>query len=373
MQKLLLEILKFFYKVATSLGLFFFINSSGAFAASQAMTFSLANVCTPNGACQTTIIGNGRIDPDTPNNFVQLTKALPQKLTVLLNSDEGDLQAGIDLGKAIRARYFNTKIGLVTSDTSNTSANKSLQYTSGKCISGCALAFLGGISRSMDPKDIYGFNGMAGLGGQSADRQKTLASIGQYVELMGENRRLIDTLLTSKDNQIQRIPYSTAKQLNIDNQGSSPLLPWQMKSMDKGNTIYFVSEKQTSGRLSVTLALTKLNDSNTRPDAIDLIVFIKPVKGAFNSSEINAFTGEPTVVQIKSGSTLANSNVIKSWTKNQEGIQAVLSLPEAFIDDLTQYLTFNLEIQIPKTITEADRTTKFSTAGLKFALTNLKK
>ena len=340
----------------------------------ESMTFSLANVCTPSGACQFTVIGNGRIDPATPTKFVELTKALPQKLTVLLNSDEGDLQAGMDLGKAIRARYFNTKIGIPSNSTGNSASSKSTQYSPGKCISGCALAFLGGVSRSIDPRDIYGFNGMTGVATQTQDNQKTLASIGQYVELMGGNRRLIDTLLSSKENQIQRIPYATAKQLNIDNQGASLLLPWQMKTTNKGNAISFVSEKQVAGRLSVTLALAKLNSGNpSRSESINLIVFIKPIKGAFSSSEINAFTSEPTLVQVRSGSTLANGNVTGPWARNQEGIQAVLSLPESFVEDLAQYLTFDLEIQMPRSIVQADKTTKFSTAGLKSALSNLKK
>lgn len=107
---------------------------------------------------------------------------------VLLNSDGGDLSAGLTLGRAIRSAGMETRIGVF---------NPLGFREPGKCLSACAYAFLGGTQRFVREKDRIGFHqfavtgvsGLEGTGGLVVG-QKISAAVIAYIVEMGVDARL---------------------------------------------------------------------------------------------------------------------------------------------------------------------------------------
>src|SRR5215510_2285369 len=71
----------------------------------------------------------------------------PAGTTVYLHSTGGDLGEGLDLGKLIRERKFNTAIGTTRSKTFGMDWSEGEAPASGACLSACTFTFLGGVER----------------------------------------------------------------------------------------------------------------------------------------------------------------------------------------------------------------------------------
>ncbi|MDA8051802.1 MAG: hypothetical protein M0002_17675 [Rhodospirillales bacterium] len=136
---------------------------------SSPMSFTL--VATGPGGLFSGILAEGVIESDTPAIFKQfLAAGLPPVIRgskVFLLSPGGDLQAGMALGRAIRAAGLATEVGLPGQPEGNIPSslfgqpggNASIPIlgpdTRSYCASACTFAFLGGIARSAAPGSIY--------------------------------------------------------------------------------------------------------------------------------------------------------------------------------------------------------------------------
>jgi hypothetical protein len=105
-------------------------------------------------ASRSRIFAEGQFEPGTVKlfeEFVQqngLTDSAASSVTVVLDSPGGTLGSGIGLGVRIRKFGFNTAVGFTTGG--------SFAVEPGRCLSACAIAFLGGKQRSLSPKDQLG-------------------------------------------------------------------------------------------------------------------------------------------------------------------------------------------------------------------------
>jgi hypothetical protein len=82
----------------------------------------------------------GRIEHVDFEKFVNATKNIRGKATVLLNSGGGDLDAGLKIGRLIKKKRWSTTV------------------VSGKCTSVCGLIWLAGSPRSISPGAKVGFH-----------------------------------------------------------------------------------------------------------------------------------------------------------------------------------------------------------------------
>jgi hypothetical protein len=96
------------------------------------------------------ISAEGEITNSTADEFETFlnTEGLKKyRFTVVLNSDGGSLYGGLELGKKIRENKLPTSIGRSIVD-GNLGSGHTYTTTPGKCLSACAFAFLGGVTRS---------------------------------------------------------------------------------------------------------------------------------------------------------------------------------------------------------------------------------
>lgn len=162
------------------------------------------------------IQGIGRITPDTPARLEQFLKTDDARMTksIALHSPGGDLSAGMKLGEIIRKAGYSTYI---SRSIPLDEAMDIYNYPQGECLSACALAFLGGITRSYSAKQTYSLPRLdtderAAPGSEGAQ----ISSLADYVRRMGANPELLRAAsnIAANDN-VYRIPVALAKQMRI--------------------------------------------------------------------------------------------------------------------------------------------------------------
>ncbi|MBK7706482.1 MAG: hypothetical protein IPJ30_12060 [Acidobacteria bacterium] len=122
----------------------------------------------------------GEIDADAGKRLEAFLKEnkIPEKSTLALDSPGGSLFGGITLGRVIREAGLFTYVG-----KKSTKPDDLIQP--GECYSACALAFLGGQFRWVNPPSEYGvhrFNSRAK--GDIDVAQVVSAAIVQYIRDM---------------------------------------------------------------------------------------------------------------------------------------------------------------------------------------------
>jgi hypothetical protein len=117
----------------------------------------------------------------------------------VFDSDGGDLIAGLSLGEHIRFRKFSTIV----------EANK-------QCASACALAWLGGSQRYMNPKAKIGFHAAyIGDGARLVERGVPNAIIGAYLTKLGLSYKAVVYVTRAAPSSMTWLTTSDAERLGI--------------------------------------------------------------------------------------------------------------------------------------------------------------
>ncbi|MCC5956899.1 MAG: hypothetical protein JJU07_12410 [Natronohydrobacter sp.] len=125
---------------------------SGMASADQAMTFETR--CAGNAVESCYVVATGTIQPDTAQQFKDFYEAfLHEGNRVLFDSQGGDLAAGMALGRLIREKQFETRVGRWDIDALWGDAVDDTE-----CSSACAYAFLGGTIRQVPEGNRLGFH-----------------------------------------------------------------------------------------------------------------------------------------------------------------------------------------------------------------------
>ena len=161
--------------------------------------------------------------PDTPTVFEEFLRS--SKLTpgvVRLNSVGGSVGAGVALGEIFRARGFATEVGsskLNPESVPIPGSENGYTKTPGLCGSACAVAFLGGIERTLDPNSRLGFHrshfGDTGSEPTGNDAQKIIAASLLYIVAMGVDPRLIILATEASPNEVRWIRPDEARDLRV--------------------------------------------------------------------------------------------------------------------------------------------------------------
>jgi len=154
------------------------------------------------------IIVAGELEYGDELRFADLAIRLPEA-AVLFSSPGGSLQAGIEIGKAIRLKGFATMAGDAYS-----------------CASACALAWLGGSPRFMSEDYAVGFHAatLADDPVRAADSVGN-ALVGAYLNQLGMMPRAIAYMTEAQPDGMQWLSFADAEAVGIEVGALSPVDP----------------------------------------------------------------------------------------------------------------------------------------------------
>jgi len=213
---------------------------------SEPMDFTLHQPC-ESGACEQYLLARGAVDPDTPGRFReawQFLRARQEFPRIYFHSPGGNLQAALELGRLIRAAGLDTRVGGPYLEGNGIGQPPRVLVRQAACVSACAYAFLGGVSRSLGENALFGLHQFFAKDGDIGDSptQIMMAMLGSYLDEMGVDRRFLDFAATTVPDQIKPLPRSLARDLNVDNQ-HPPQSPWRLEAGAAGDLVASVAQR----------------------------------------------------------------------------------------------------------------------------------
>jgi hypothetical protein len=166
---------------------------------SLAASISLSPLPLDNDPTHALVAVDGRFEGGDEIKFRtevgRLTKAV-----VVFNSDGGDLQAGIEIGKTIRLKSFATAV-----------------LNGFRCASSCAFAWLGGSPRFMDRGAQIGFHAAYTFsGGRASESGVGNALVGSYLTQIGLSETAVVYITRAAPTQLTLLTLQDAQRIGID-------------------------------------------------------------------------------------------------------------------------------------------------------------
>jgi hypothetical protein len=163
---------------------------------------------TAGKCCGNWIQATGDITAHTPADFEAFlgsSEFMPK--IVRLNSEGGSLGGGLMLGELFRARNFATEVGSgkINSDVPAPGGKNIYTKTPGSCISACAMAFLGGVERTLHPDSALSFHIVSNRDVSEDDLRELTTVESLYFLEMGVDTRLMDLLIEAGPNVMRGI------------------------------------------------------------------------------------------------------------------------------------------------------------------------
>jgi len=313
-----------------------------------AMTFEKEERCIAPAKprCQIVILGVGQIDKQTPDQFKAIAKDLPQGSWVALTSPGGSLVNAMRLGQQIREAGFNTTIG-------------STDYSPPNCLSACAYAFAGGVSRHLPEGSKYGIHQFRGIDKalNEDESQKISATLNTYLDVMGVDRHLLDYAQVTASDKMSILSLAQAKLLKVDNTGQSPYPRWRLEAAANGQLIAINNPTSVSGKPPISLALIQLpasSNADKKPAESKTVLLI------FYRSENADLFSQRIDHQLTVNQKTFTLKQAEDWQKKTNGYQAGFVISDETMTTLSQApedVTVNLNSVI--------RNTRFGVGGLK--------
>jgi len=197
-------------------------------------------VVPPRGDFPTAIIVEGIFEYGDDTRFRSALSGVDQAM-VVFNSEGGSLDAGLEIGKAIRMR------GLVTGVLSGN-----------MCMSACALAWLGGASRFADTNAIIGFHAAYTTKfGVARETGAGNARVGAYLANLGLSEQAAYWLASrSPDEDMLILTPQIAQELKID---VYYLDAKPQTERDRSGQGVVAGEEDTQSQRAVRLALANIS------------------------------------------------------------------------------------------------------------------
>lgn len=314
----------------------------------RAMSFEKEERCIAPAKprCQTVVLGVGQIDKQTPEQFKAIAKDLPPGSWLALSSPGGSVVGAMRLGQLVREMGFNTTIS-------------STDYSPPNCLSSCAYAFAGGLTRHLPEGSKYGIHQFRGMDKalNEDESQKISATLNSYLDTMGVDRRLLDYAQVTTSDKISVLTLAQAKLLKVDNTGQSPYPRWRLEAMANGQLIAINNPTSVSGKPPVSLAfiaLPKSSNTDRKPAEGNTLLII-----FYRSEEANLFSQKIDHALSINQKTF-NLKQVEDWQKKTNGYQATFMISDEAMTTLSQLpedATANLNATI--------RNTRFGVGGFK--------
>ena len=222
---------------------------------------------------------DGEITADTPQRFREYLQNNSVGYVLVLNSDGGDLTAGVELGEIFRREGLRVSVGrTVPLQDAGLGQTRSVNEDA-RCLSACAYAFLGGSVRQIEEDGQLGFHQFAdetleerhtittsGLDESiaSAREQFVTGFLVDYINRMGISAELYPLAAAAPPDGFHLVSKSEAISLNIDNSADNAetwsALPFGEKGLI-AEIITNTSQRQirlyctSSGRFHLTVLL----------------------------------------------------------------------------------------------------------------------
>lgn len=200
-----------------------------------AMSFDAREVCSDKGKCEIVALGAGTIKTETLDDFKVFLLKHPEVSKVYLHSMGGHLVSGMQLGLMFRL------MGLDTAMTPKM-----------RCMSACAYAFMGGVSREMQPGALIGVHRFYSESGKATeeDGQVMLSQLGEYVSAMGVSTEILTLATRAGRNEFVGIQATKAVELNLDNHAYRAA-SWHLSLEDGAATMSATGQAYGSDRAVV--------------------------------------------------------------------------------------------------------------------------
>lgn len=224
------------------------------------MRFSWFTPCLGTASvCATRILAQGEITAGTPREFLAFVERerVAYPVTVCFDSPGGNVAGAIGLGRAIRARGFDT---CLEDEYSEELPNRPLRTVveAPVCASACTFAFLGGLKRDLSDRVRFGVHQFSGPRGNIGDgaTQVTVVQIAAYIEEMGVDRQLLDLASLVPPDRIRYVEVDLLAELRVTNTREPPP-EWKLGATDSGHTFALVRQTHNDKPMVTSLVIVK--------------------------------------------------------------------------------------------------------------------
>jgi len=283
-----------------------------------AMSFEKQERCVDglSPKCQVMILAIGQIDKDTPKQFKSFAQDFPRGTWVAVSSPGGNLIGGMQLGLAIRELGFNTTIG-------NT------DFSPPDCLSACAYAFAGGVSRKLTPGSRYGLHQFRGADQviNAEDTQKISATLAKYLDGMGVDRRLLDYAQMTTSDKVTVLTLTQAQLLKVDTAGQTSYARWKVEVTPDSKLLAINSSLFTVGsQIPITLGILPVPGQSNK---VACLIYYK-------NNDATAFSGNANPHSMTIGKEVYPLIAVGNWQEKTGGYQATFVIPDNLLNALLQ-------------------------------------
>lgn len=228
------------------------------------MQFSVIRPCESNAStCEPRLLASGRFERDSATRLADFLatdagRPVPAPTTVLFNSPGGNIAGAMEMGRLIRRLKLDTRVSATLPPTLAGST-----APAAVCASACALAFLGGVRRHVEPGARFGVHQFAlAAGGNLGDSatQGTMVRLAAYITDMGVDRRLLDIASLVPPDKMHWITQAQAQTLRVDN-AVRKLAAWELRAGAEGTPLMRVQQRAPEGDRVSTVVLQRSGDS----------------------------------------------------------------------------------------------------------------
>lgn len=159
---------------------------------------------------------DGPIDPGATARFEGVVAAERiSRAVVILNSPGGSLVTAMQLGRAVRAREFDTRVGRRAADM--------VHATAGTCHSACPFILAGGVGRTLEQGSQIGLHraeNRVPVSDAIGFQRVVEAQIAGYLIEMGARAEIAGIMSATAHEQIRNLTAAEARHLNLVNDGA---------------------------------------------------------------------------------------------------------------------------------------------------------
>ncbi len=158
---------------------------------------------------------DGPIDPGAAARLEHLIDSEGiSRAVVYLNSPGGSLVTAMQLGRALRAHGFDTRVGARTADA--------VRATAGTCHSACPFSLAGGVQRSVEAGSTIGLHraeNRVTVSDENAFQRVVDTQVAEYLAEMGLHAEVARLMSAIPHDQIRDLTVAEARHLNLVNVG----------------------------------------------------------------------------------------------------------------------------------------------------------
>ena len=228
------------------------------------MQFSIVRPCNGDAAtCAPRIVASGRFERDSAMRLADFLagdalRTTPAPTTLVFNSPGGSVGGAMDVGRLIRRSKLDTHAAVTLPPVSAGSAARPAV-----CASACALAFLGGVRRQVEPGARLGVHQFAlAAGGNVGDSatQGVIVRLAGYITEMGVDRRLLDIASLVPNDRMHWLTGDQARALRVDN-AVRKLAAWELRAVNEGAPLMRVQQPALEGDRVSSVVLQRTGDA----------------------------------------------------------------------------------------------------------------